>query len=69
MSARPPRLRPFSFRIGQAVYLRGFPATITQRLRTAAGRAMYVVQLAGEPAGRHILEDGLQAAEHMQVAA
>lgn len=64
-----PRLRPFAFHVGQTVSLRGFPATVTARLRTAAGRAMYVIQLAGEPACRHILEEGLVAAESLQVAA
>lgn len=62
-----PRLRPFAFHIGQTVNLRGFPATITQRLRTATGRAMYAVHLAGEPASRHVMEDGLFAAEQEAV--
>ena len=62
-----PRLRPFSFHVGQDVRLRGFQATVHQRLRTAAGRAMYAVHLAGEPACRHVLEEAIDAAE--QVAA
>lgn len=68
MSSTAERLRPFSFHIGQDVRLRGFPATIHQRLRTGAGRAMYAVHLAGEPASRHVMEDGLSAAEQTQEA-
>jgi hypothetical protein len=64
-----PRLRPYAYHVGQTVSLLGFPATVHNRLRTHAGRAMYVIQLAGEPACRHILEDGLQAAESLPVAA
>ncbi|MCW5706115.1 hypothetical protein [Shinella sp.] len=64
-----PRLRAFLFHVGQDVLLRGFPATIHQRLRTATGRAMYAVLLAGEPACRHVMEDGLQAADQTLEAA
>ncbi|WP_432344836.1 hypothetical protein WMC41_16265 [Shinella yambaruensis] len=69
MTLAAPRLRPFEFHVGQDVRLRGFQATVTRRLRTATGRAMYAVQLAGEPGTRHVMEDGLQATEQMQVAA
>ncbi|MCA0343252.1 MAG: hypothetical protein LCH99_26420 [Proteobacteria bacterium] len=69
MTLAAPRLRSFSFHIGQDVRLRGFQATVTRRLRTATGRAMYAVQLAGEPAYRHVLEEAIDAAEQMQVAA
>ena len=60
-----PRLRrsytaTFRFAVGQAVRLCGFPATIHQRLRTAAGRALYVIQLAGEHFTRTVMEDGLE---------
>lgn len=64
-----PRLSPYRYQAGQQVSLCGFQATVHQRLRTALGRAMYVVQLAGETGTRHIMEDGLRAAEQMQVAA
>ena len=60
-----PRLRrsytaTFRFTVGQIVRLCGFPATIHQRLRTAAGRALYVIQLAGEHFTRTVMEDGLE---------
>ncbi|HEV7246763.1 MAG TPA: hypothetical protein VGN93_07205 [Shinella sp.] len=69
-----PRLRrsytaAYRFAVGQPVSLCGYPAAVRSRLRTAAGRALYVVQLAGEPGTRHVMEDGLQATEQMQVAA
>lgn len=68
-----PRLRrsyaaAYRFAVGQPVSLCGFPATVTRRLRTAAGRATYAVLLAGEPASRHVLEEAIDAVE-MQVAA
>lgn len=64
-----PRLRPFAFNVGQQVALRGFQATVHARLRTATGRAVYAVHLAGEPADRHVLEEALQAYEQTQEAA
>lgn len=63
MTGTAERLRPYAFHLGQQVRLRGFPATVRQRLRTGAGHAMYEVHLAGEPASRHVMEDGLQAIE------
>lgn len=68
MTLAAPRLRPFAYHIGQTVSLRGMPATVTARLRTFAGHAMYEVHLAGEPSARHVMEDGLSAAEQTQEA-
>lgn len=60
-----PRLRrsytaTFRFAVGQHVSLCGFQATVHDRLRSAAGHALYRVQLAGELFTRTVMEDGLE---------